>query len=80
MLMQDFWWQTRCIMGDVQMANNLVNWDAELAWENSQHLVTPPLVSLPNDVWEIRAEIPYWWRVTTQIWVRAVVLLIGRAT
>ena len=30
----------------------------------------PPL----NDVWETSAEIPYWWRVTTQIWV---VLLIG---
>ena len=27
-----------------------------------------------NDVWETRAEIPYWWRVTTQI---RVVLLIG---
>ena len=31
-----------------------------------------------NDVWETSAEIPYWWRVTTQIWVA--VLLIGRAT
>ena len=28
-----------------------------------------------HDVWETSAEIPYWWRVTTQIWV---VLLIGR--
>ena len=27
-----------------------------------------------NDDWETRAEIPYWWRVTTQIWV---VLPIG---
>ena len=32
------------------------------------------LVSPPNDVWETSAEIPYWWRVTTQIWVT---LLIG---
>ena len=31
---------------------------------------------LPNDIWETSAEIPFWWRVTTQIWV---VLLIGRA-
>ena len=31
-------------------------------------------VSLRNDVWETSAEIPYWWHVTTQIWV---VLLIG---
>ena len=29
-----------------------------------------------NDVWETSAEIPYWWRITTQVWV---VLLIGRA-
>ena len=47
-----------------------------LAWDNSWHFATPPLVSPPNDVREMSAEIPYWWRVTTQIWV---VLLIGRA-
>ena len=45
------------------------------ALENSLHFETPPLVSLRNDV-ETSAEIPYWWRVTTQIWL---VLLIGRA-
>ena len=45
-----------------------------LAWENSRHLATPLLVSPPNDFWETSAEIPYWWRITTQIWV---VLLIG---
>ena len=39
------------------------------AWENSRHLVTLPLVSLPNDVWEMSTEFPYWWRVTSQIWV-----------
>ena len=33
-----------------------------------------PLVSPPNDVWEMSKEIPYWWRITTQIWV---VLLTG---
>ena len=38
------------------------------------HLATLPLVSPPNDVWETSADIPYWWYVTTQIWV---VLLIG---
>ena len=32
---------------------------------------------LRNDIWETSAEIPYWWHVTTEIWV---VLLIGRAT
>ena len=47
-----------------------------IAWENSRHLATLPLVSPPNDVWETSAEIPYWWRVTTRIWV---VLLIGGA-
>ena len=41
---------------------------------DSRHFVTSPLVSPPNDVWETSAEIPSWWRVTTQIWV---VLLIG---
>ena len=45
-----------------------------LAWENSRHLATLPLVFTPNDVWETSAEVPYWWRVITQIWV---VLLIG---
>ena len=38
-----------------------------MAWENSQHFATPPLVFPRNDVWVTRAEIPYWWRVTTQI-------------
>ena len=52
------------------------NITVQLAWENSPHLATLPLVCPPNDVWEARAEIPYWWSVTTQIWV---VLLIGRA-
>ena len=47
-----------------------------IAWENSRHMATLPLVSPPNDVWQKNAEIPYWWRVTTQI---SVVLLIGRA-
>ena len=46
-----------------------------IAWENIRHFATPPVVYPRNDVWETSAEIPYWWRVTTQIWV---VLLIGR--
>ena len=45
-----------------------------VAWENSRHFATPPLVSLQNDVWETSAEISYWWRVTSQTWV---VRLIG---
>ena len=62
----------------LEMHNYLTVFDemSKLAWENSRHLATLPLVSPPNDVWETSAEIPYWWRVTTQIWV---VLLIGRA-
>ena len=39
-----------------------------VAWENSRHFTTPLLGSLRNDVWENSAEIPYLWRVTTQIW------------
>ena len=34
-----------------------------------------PLEPSQNDVWTISADIPYWWRITTQI---LVVLLIGR--
>ena len=40
-----------------------------LAWENSRHLATLPLVFPPNDVWETSTKIPYWWRVSPQIWV-----------
>ena len=45
-----------------------------VAWENSQHFATPRLIPPRNDVWETIARIPYWWRVTSQVWV---VLLIG---
>ena len=41
---------------------------------NSRHLATLALVSPPNDVFETKAEFPYWWRVSTEIWV---VLMIG---
>ena len=43
----------------------------EVAGENSRHFVTPPTTSPRNDIWETGAEIPYWWHVITQIWVRA---------
>jgi len=49
-----------------------------VAWVNSRHFVTPLPVSPRNDVWERSAEIPYWWCVTTQIWV--VLLQISLAT
>ena len=32
------------------------------------------IVEVPNDVWGTSVEIPYWWRITIQIWV---VLLSG---
>ena len=38
--------------------------EVELAWQNSRHFETPPLVSTRSDVWETSAEIPYWWRNT----------------
>ena len=47
---------------------------SSLAWENTRHFAMQPVVSPWNDIWEMSAEIPYWWGVTTQIWV---VLLIG---
>ena len=44
-----------------------------VAWENSQHFLKKPLVSLQSTKIFYR-DIPYCWCVTTQIWV---VLLIG---
>ena len=41
-----------------------------------RHYTMPPLVYPRNDVWETSPEIPFWWHVTSQIWV---VLLIGPA-
>ena len=41
---------------------------------DSWHFAKPPLASLPNDVWETSAEIPYWYRRHFPIWI---VLLIG---
>jgi len=37
--------------------------------KNSRHFATPARVSPRNNVWETSAEIPYWWRANTQIWV-----------
>ena len=47
--------------------------DCDAAWENKPTFANTQLVSPQNKVW--RAEIPYWWRVTTQIWVRLLILL-----
>ena len=44
------------------------------AGENSQHFAAQPIVYSWNDVWEMNTKIPYWWHVTSQIWL---VLLIG---
>ena len=63
---------TDCTLKYEETTNN----SSYIAWENSLHLAKLPLVYPPNDVWQTRSEIPYWWRVTTQNWV---VLLIGRA-
>ena len=41
--------------------------------ENSRYFAMPPVFTR-NDVWEMCAESPHWWRATTQIWV---VLLNG---
>ena len=48
--------------------------DIFVAWGNSCHFAAPSVVFPRNDIWGTSAEIPYWWRVTTQIWA---VLLIG---
>ena len=66
-----------CVLHDVFYTGNRRRWVGNvLAWENSFHFATLSLIYQRNDVWETSAEIPYWRRVTTQIWV---VLLIGRA-
>ena len=57
-----------CCSVDVPFSGKIV------ALENSRHFVTPPMVFPRNDDWVTTEEIPYWWRVTTQIWV---VRLIG---
>ena len=56
-------------LGDVSCGKNVY-----VAWENSRHFATPRLIPPRNDVWETIARIPYWGRVTSQVWV---VLLIG---
>ena len=40
------------------IGDNLLHAISELAWENSRHLPMLPLVSPPNDVWEMSAETP----------------------
>ena len=42
--------------------------------EKRQHFATPLLVSLQNDVQGATKKFPYWWCITSHIWV---VLLIG---
>ena len=49
-------------------------WPKSLGWKNSWHFATSPVVCPRNDVREMSAEIPHWWRVASQMWV---VLLIG---
>ena len=57
-----------------------VNITQLLRCSQRKQVATSRLVSPRNDVWRTTPEIPYWWRVTTQIWVvLSVVLLIGCA-
>ena len=65
-----------CIFASISVRNN-ISMPNSIVWGNSQHCAMSPLVSSRNEVWETIAEVPYWWRVTTQNWVA---LLIGRAT
>ena len=71
-------WEKSSCLGLTQLHRNLASTElnnSQIAWENSRHFSTPPLVSLWNDVWEMTAEISYCWGANTQFWV---VLLIGR--
>lgn len=40
----------------------------KVAWENSRHFATTPLVSSRNGAWEKGAEIPCWLSVPTKVW------------
>ena len=40
---------------------------------DSRHFTTPPLVCPRNDFSGTTADIPYWWRVTTQIRIRVLI-------
>ena len=68
-------WETEVTEQEVRRTNcacgkcdTLEAWE-DIAGGNSYNFATPALVSTRNDVWETTAEIPYWWPVTTQIWV-----------
>ena len=72
-----FQWQQQYLTQVMDRKNETTrDLNLKLNWENSRHLATPPLVSLWNEIKGTSVEIPYWWSVTTKIWV---VLLIGRS-
>ena len=59
------------------LRKKLIFWDNDAnGLRNSWHFVTPPLVSLRNEVLETSTEISYWPLITTRIWV---VLLIDQS-
>ena len=65
------WWKLGCL-NRKKKRNSKINPSpsaSEFAWQNSQQCKKPPLVSPRNEVCGMSAKIPYWWRVTTQIWV-----------
>ena len=69
-----------CMMKNtIILKQTVVAWktgtQVQVAWESSRHFATSALLSSRNDAWEMRTEIPYWWCVTTKIWV---VLLWGK--
>ena len=56
-----------------EISQTPVSWlPSMVAWENSGHLATLPLISPPNDVWETSVEIPYWWLVTASDWLNQI--------
>ena len=63
-------YMTLCITELNNFAQISVHWHNMLTYRTTlRHIVMPLLVSLQNGVRETTAEIPYRWRVTTQIWV-----------
>ena len=58
------------------LVENLFPSCSHIGWEKRQYFAIPPLFALWNDVSGTSTNLPYWWCVTTRIWV---VILIGRA-
>ena len=61
-LIKTFFGLVEMMFGLVNVSFSLPCTLKPLACEYSPHSATSPLVSLQNDMWRTRAEIPHWWQ------------------